>query len=194
MSTDGPVRRVLRWTDAEGRGLEHCLLTLGEAGLTLEGVVAGARDGDYGAHYTLRADTSGQTREVRLRYVGGPELHLTVDERARWRDPIRDAALPDLDGCLDVDLGITPSTNTLPIRRLRLDLGQSADIRAAYVPLPSGIDGSFVPRPVLQRYERTARHSWRYHQPDVGFTADLEVDDLGLVQDYPQLFRRLARP
>ena len=31
----------MRWTDAEGRGLEHCLLTLGPEGLTLEGVVAG---------------------------------------------------------------------------------------------------------------------------------------------------------
>lgn len=192
MSTDGLVRRVLRWTDAEGHGLEHCLLTLGAGGLTLEGVVAGTRDGDCGAHYTLQADAAGRTREVRLRYVGGPELHLTVNESARWHDAIRDTQLPDLDGCLDVDLGITPSTNTLPIRRLRLGVGQSADIRAAYIPLPSEITGAFVPRPVLQRYGRTAERSWRYHQPDAGFTADLVVDDLGLVLDYPQLFRSLA--
>ena len=67
-----------------------------------------------------------------------------------------------------------------------------ADIRAAYIPLPSEIRGAFVPRPVLQRYGRTAERSWRYHQPDAGFTADLVVDDLGLVLHYPQLFRSLA--
>ncbi|QQO44530.1 MULTISPECIES: putative glycolipid-binding domain-containing protein [unclassified Paracoccus (in: a-proteobacteria)] len=190
MSTE-PVRRALRWTDAEGQGLEHCLVTLDDTGLTLEGVVAGTRDGKYGAHYKVRADAGGRTREVRVRCLGGPELCLTVDEGACWRDAIRGADLPDLDGCLDVDLGITPSTNTLPIRRLRLKVGQSAEVRAAYVPLPSEIEGDFLPRPADQRYTRLTDRLWRYDGLLWNFTADLAVDDLGLVLDYPVLFRRL---
>lgn len=181
----------MRWTDAEGRGLEHCLLTLGPEGLTLEGVVAGTREGEYGAHYEVRTDASGRTRAVRLRYVGGPELQLTVDADARWRDAIRDVRLPDLDGCLDVDLGITPATNTLAIRRLGLSVGEARAIRAAYVPLPSQIEGVFVPSPADQRYTRLGDRLWRYEGLFRSFVAELPVDDLGLVLDYPVLFRRL---
>lgn len=192
MSTDGTVRRELRWTDAGGRGLEHCLLTLDGAGLVLEGAVAGTRDGFYGAHYIVRADAQGRTREVRLRYVGGPDLHLTADENARWHDVLRGAPLPDLDGCLDVDIGITPATNTLPIRRLGLAPGETRAVRAAYVPLPSEIEGAFRPRPAEQRYTRLADRVWRYDGLFRDFTAELTVDDLGLVLDYPALFRRLG--
>lgn len=191
MSTDAFVRRTVRWTDAEGRGLEHCLLAFGSGGLTLEGAVAGTRKGNYGAHYLVRADAAGRTRQVRLRHVGGPELHLSVDGNARWRDEIAGRALPDLDGCLDVDLGITPATNTLPIRRLGLALGETRAVRAAYVPLPSEIGGDFLPRPAEQRYTRLADRLWRYEGLFRDFTAELAVDDLGLVLDYPVLFRRL---
>ena len=182
--------RAVRWTDAGGQGLEHCLLTLGPDGLTLEGAVAGTRDGEYGAHYNLRADPQGRTREVRVRYVGGPELHVSADPNARWRDEIAGTALPDLDGCLDVDIGVTPATNTLPIRRLDLGHGGSAGITAAYVPLPSQVEGAFLPRPAPQRYTRLSDRLWRYEGLFRNFTADLTVDDLGLVLDYPRLFRR----
>lgn len=186
------VRRVVRWTDAEGRGLEQCLLTLDRSGLTLEGVVAGARGGDHAAHYLLRTDPAGRTRELRLRHLGGPDLHLAADETARWRDAARGEALPALDGCIDVDLAMSPATNTLPIRRLQLGTRETADLCVAYVPLPSDAGAPLVPRSVAQRYARIDESTWRFHQPDADFTADLPVDDLGLVLDYPGLFRRVA--
>lgn len=183
------ITRAVRWTDAEGRGLEHCLLTLGD-GLSLEGMVAGTRGGDYGAHYTVRADAQGRTREIRVRYAGGPALHVTADENARWWDEITRQPLPDLDGCADADIGATPATNTLPIRRLDLAVGEAAEITVAYIPLPSQVDGAFLPRPARQRYTRLADRLWRYEGLFRNFTADLPVDDLGLVLDYPPLFRR----
>lgn len=170
--------------------MEHCLLTLGADGLTLEGVVAGTRQDEYGAHYHVRTDAQGRTRAVRVRYLGGPELHVTADQDARWRDEITGTPLADLDGCLDVDIGLTPATNTLPIRRLGLAQGQAAEITAAYVPLPAQIQGAFRPRRAAQRYTRLADRLWRYEGLFRNFTAELAVDDLGLVLDYPQLFRR----
>src|SRR6478752_2249969 len=41
-----------------------------------------------------------------------------------------------LSGCSDVDLGCSPSTNTLPIRRLRLAIGASHSIKAAWIRFP----------------------------------------------------------
>jgi hypothetical protein len=38
------------------------------------------------------------------------------------------------EGCLDIDLGFSPSTNLLPIRRLTLAVGEAATVRAAWLP------------------------------------------------------------
>jgi hypothetical protein len=49
-------------------------------------------------------------------------------------------------------------------------------------------------RPDRQRYTRLDTHRWRFDQVDTGFTQDLDVDQHGLVIDYPTLFRRLPAP
>jgi hypothetical protein len=46
-------------------------------------------------------------------------------------------------------------------------------------------------RPERQRYTRLSLTHWRY-EDESGFTADLEVDEHGLVLDYPGLFHRLV--
>ncbi len=89
-----------------------------------------------------------------------------------------------------MDISQTPFTNTLPIRRLGLGPGESAEISVAYV------DGTQLqPWPEPQRYtclEEGGRRGglYRFLSLDGGFTADLPVDADGLVLDYPGLFKR----
>ncbi|MGZ9809741.1 putative glycolipid-binding domain-containing protein [Pseudoroseicyclus sp. H15] len=185
--------RIVRWQDWAGEGLEHCLCREGAEGLRLEGNVAGTRGGLYGGHYLVRTDERFATRELRVRYAGGPELYVEADGAGRWIDRLTGEALPQLEGCLDVDIGMTPATNTLPIRRLRLAEGESRDIVVSYVPLPHQIEGAFLPNRAEQRYTcLTPGRRFRYHGLFRGFTAVLEVDDAGLVLDYPETFRRVA--
>ncbi|WP_354540201.1 putative glycolipid-binding domain-containing protein [Roseovarius sp. MBR-6] len=184
---------VVRWTDWEGRGLEHCVCRQDAEGLVLEGVVAGTRHGAYGGHYFVRTTPDFRTREIRVEYVGGPCLHVQSDGDGNWHDVIGNRALPALDGCIDVDIGITPATNTLPIKRLKLKAGESRDITVAYVPLPDQIDGNFLPQRADQRYTcLTPDQRYRYEGLFRAFTAELEVDEAGLVLDYPDTFRRIA--
>lgn len=185
------MHRLLRWTGWDGQGLEHCHATRDEDGATLDGVVAGQRGGLYGAHYRVSTDAAGITRELWMCYAGGPALHVRADAPGAWTDRLTGRALPDLDGCLDVDIGVTPATNALPIWRLGLAEGQAAEIRAAYVPLPSEIGGAFHPRPAAQRYARLGPALYRYEGLFRHFSADLPVDPDGLVTDYPGYFRRL---
>lgn len=183
------MKQMVRWRAWEGEGLEHCVYDDGEDGLTLESVVTGSPEGLYG-YYRVRTDAAFRTREVRVDFVGGPALHLGADGEGHWRDLAGNRALPALDGCLDVDIRITPSTNTLPIRRLNLAAGESRNILVAYVPLPEGA-GDFAARPVGQRYTcLEAGRRYRYEGLDSGFTAELAVDAAGVVLDYPGLFRR----
>jgi hypothetical protein len=86
-----------------------------------------------------------------------------------------------------VDLSITPFTNTLPIRRLSLPTGQTAEILAVYIQLPS-----LAITTDRQRYTcLEAGKRYRYESVDSDFTRDVEVDEHGLVVTYPGLFRRV---
>lgn len=188
------MRRQLRWTGWDGQGLDHCDVTTGPDGLTLDGVVAGQRGSLYGAHYRVRTDAAGATREVWLCYAGGPALKLRADGQGAWTDALTGAAIPALDGCLDVDIGVTPATNALPIRRLGLAARQSAEIAVAYVPLPCQIEGAFAPTRAAQRYTCLDEGRYRYEGLFRHFTAELPVDADGMVRDYPGYFRRLPEP
>ena len=188
------MRRQVRWTGWDGQGLEHCDVSRDGGGLVLDGVVAGQRGGRYGAHYRVTTDAMGNTREVFLCYAGGPALHVRTGTPGVWENALTGAALPELDGCLDVDIGVTPATNTLPILRLRLIQRQSAEIRAAYIPLPTEIEGTFLPRPAAQRYTCLDDDLYRYEGLFRHLTAELPVDQDGLVLDYPGYFRRLPDP
>jgi hypothetical protein len=106
------------------------------------------------------------------------DLVLEHDGEGNWR------GRPELQGCLEVDISVTPLTNTLPINRLRLSPGESAEIRAVYIDVPS-LRVSVMP----QRYTRLGERLYRYQSK--GFQADLSVDEHGLVVDYPGLWRRL---
>lgn len=88
-----------------------------------------------------------------------------------------------VDGCTDVDLNFSPSTNLLPIRRLRLAEGGHAAVRAAWLRFPS-----FDLEPLEQEYRRTGPTAYRYESAGGSFVRDLAVDDTGFVVDYPGIW------
>ena len=111
-------------------------------------------------------------------------LSLIVESRGIWRSSGRE--LRELHGCEDVDLALTPATNTLPIRRLNLPVGGTESVIAAWVKIPD-----LEIAPLRQRYTRLTKNSYRY-ESDTGFTAEIVVDDLGLVTSYPGGWERIG--
>ena len=188
----------VRWTGWDGAGLEHCAVHRSSDHVLIEGTVVGDRGGTpYGAYYRVRCDREWRTREVQLAYVGGLDMHVMADGEGNWFDHGKgdDPAgepLPELAGCIDVDIGVTPATNMLPIGRLALAEGEARAIRAAYVPLPSQIEGNrLLPRPADQRYTcLVPAKRYRYEGLFRDFTAELAIDERGIVLDYPDTFRR----
>jgi hypothetical protein len=183
-----PVKRIV-WQGLNWPGSEYCRLAEVEAGWQLEGTVLAAVDGQPARiHYQVQCDRAWQTRLAQVEMelgAAGQSLRLTVDAQQRWR--LDDQELAAIAGCLDVDLGFSPTTNTLPIRRLGLSIGQSAPVTAAWVRFPS-----LEIRPLEQRYTRLAANRYRYESGGGSFVAELEVDELGLVVDYPAGWKRLA--
>lgn len=161
-------------------------MTLRDSGLSLVGTILGAEAGvPVRIEYRVLTDANGLTTAVHVRDLRGFEgrtLALARDAKGAWTVDGKPARA--LRGCADIDLGCSPSTNTLPIRRLRLGVGASQTIRAAWVRFPD-----LAVEKAEQTYARLDDATWHYASGT--FEADLIVDDDGLVAEYAE-WRRTA--
>jgi hypothetical protein len=185
--------RTICWTptwnkEREGAGLEHMLLSERAA----DSVVL-AFDGERGPFrlaYRLAWDESWRLRDAGLVVATGHSnrsLSLQTDGQGRWRHG-DGRAIDELDGCLDIDIWPTPFTNTFPIRRAPMAVGERRQFRIAWVFAPE-----LTIRPQPQAYTRLAERLYLFENLDgSGFRAELPVDDDGIVLDYPGLFRRVG--
>lgn len=136
--------------------------------------------------YGIECDREWRTHSVMIEgEVGGRPVRfaLSADGAGQWT---RDGApLPHLAGTLDIDLGFTPATNTLPIRRLDLAVGESAPVRSAWLRFPE-----LRLEPLDQVYTREAELTFRYHALVDGepFIARLDTDAYGRVVRYEGLW------
>jgi hypothetical protein len=175
------TRRVAWRRSDEVATDEHCTLTVRGGGLSLVGTVLGAEGGvPVRIEYRILADGAGLTTAAHVRDLRGFEVRSVVlerDPKGNWT--IDDRKVRTLKGCTDVDLGCSPSTNTLPIRRLGLGVGASRTIQAAWIRFPE-----LTVVKAAQTYTRLDESTWRYASGT--FQADLTVDDDGLVTSYAE--------
>jgi hypothetical protein len=144
-------------------------------------------DADNGSRYSYRftCDAEGCLREADIHHhATGKTLALRGDGQGRWTDG-DGRALDELNGCLDADFAITPATNTLPVRRLKLATGGKAAVRTLYISgdLEVSIDKQTYSRLSDDRYEFTAL--------DGCFMETVTFDADGVVTEYPGLFMRV---
>ena len=176
------------WKGWDGDGTEYLTLREEHGGIIYaESVIISEGGGHpYAARYAIECDAGWRVRSVSVSLVGEERgIHLTRDDDGTWLDG--SGTLSDLKGAIDVDIFPTPFTNTIPIRRLGLGPGQSADITVAYITLP---EMSVTSDP--QRYACIEPlKTYGFESLDSDFKCDIEVDEEGLVVSYPGLFRRV---
>ena len=171
------------WQASDG-GSEICVLEPTGRGWRLRGTVLTHEERrPIELRYAVTVDAAWVTTDVEVSVsVAGGEPRELAELGALWSGTERP---PELADCIDVDLSFTPATNTLPIRRLGLEVGDEAEIRVAWLVWPE-----LTVRPVRQRYARLARDRYRYTQDD--FEAVLTVDEQGLVLEYEGLWRAVT--
>ena len=189
-------RHEMHWKRLDQPATEHATLTRSGDGWELVGLVNGrdAAAGEYVLRYVVRVDDRWVTRTAEIEGTLGASpvrLRLTHDDATGvWTR--NGTVVPELEGCTDVDLGFTPSTNTLPIRRLGLGVGAAATVYAAWLRFPD-----LTLEELEQRYIHEEPHRYHYESGGGLFLADLEVDASGLVTRNGQYWvaeRAGARP
>ncbi len=165
---------------------EHATVTIRDNGLSLVGTVLGGEAGvPVRIEYRVMTNGAGMTTAAHVRDLRGFDQRAVTLERTQkglWS--VNGKADRTLKGCTDVDLGCSPSTNTLAIRRLRLAVGASQTIQAAWLRFPE-----LTVSKAAQTYTRLDEFTYRYESGS--FSAELVVDDDGLVASYA-VWRRTA--
>jgi uncharacterized protein len=178
---------IARWRDWSGTGIEHLVLREDEDGVVAESALLGTTEAGavFAVRYRISCDASWRVRELGISPVGDARrFELVGDGAGNWRNDAG-VPMPEFAGAVDVDLAVTPFTNTLPIQRLGLVIGATAEIVVVYVSFPD-----LAVSTERQRYTRVAERRYRFESVDSDFVREIDVDERGLVLTYPGLFRR----
>jgi hypothetical protein len=182
-----PDQLHTRWRRLDVPGREDARLEQTAAGWRLSGELE-VHDGrePLRLDYLIECDSDWRTRRA---LVSSPtagssiRFEFTADARGHWT--LNGAPLSSVEGALDIDLGFTPATNLLPIRRLDLSVGESAVVRTAWLRFPElRVDA------LDQSYHREANRRFRYEAWVDGerFEARLDTDAFGRVLRYEGLW------
>jgi hypothetical protein len=201
--------RLLIWRGLDEWRTEVVAIRLDPDGVEARGTQIGLDPLHYRLDYRLEAPQRFVTRLLEIEVAGdgwGRRLELSHDGQGSWEckpaetgDP--EAELPAAGGetaglaeALDCDLGLSPLTNFMPIRRHHLHEGAGeAAFLMAWVSVPDlGLHAS------AQRYEHLRMEPQgavvRFTDEGMfeGFTSELEVDPDGLIRTYPGLASRVG--
>jgi uncharacterized protein len=201
--------RLLIWRGLDEWRTEAAEIHLTEDGVAARGTQIGLDPLPYRLSYRLEAPERFVTRSLEIE-VGGDgwrrELDLTHDGKGSWQCegtesgeaqvdlPAPGGDTAGLEASLDCDLGLSPLTNFMPIRRHDLHRGPGeAEFVMAWVSVPD-----LALHVSAQRYEHLRMEGEgpvvRFTDEGMfkGFTSELELDQDGLVRVYPGLATRVG--
>jgi hypothetical protein len=179
---------VFLWRNVDHPGHDTCRLFKVAKGWLLTGAaIFVEKNAPCFLAYEVTADAAWRTGRAKISgHVGRKAVDITISSSGgQWR--INGVLKKKVTGCIDVDLGFTPATNLLAIRRLSLKIGQGADAPAAYLRFPE-----MRLEKLPQRYVRTGRTEYQYEAPTVGYSGRLQVLTSGAISRYPRLFELIA--
>jgi len=194
-SSDPEIPAIAAWRHVDARvGFEVLFLRREGDRYHLDGHSTAVQEGEaWGIRYALELDTDWATRAAHIvgqSAMGMNEVRLEGDGRGMWRVDGRPTS--QLDGCLDVDLEASAATNSLPVRRLGLRVGEGADAPAVYVRAPilrvERLEQSYARIP----NDGDQRARFDYVAPAFDFKAVLVYDRFGFILDYPGIAVRVA--
>lgn len=175
------------WKRADEPGIEYCEINVNPM-TSLKGEVFSLVEKEpIYVEYNVMCDEQGCTHNVKVqcRFDKTEKyIELSRSSEGRWYN--EGFELKQFFGFKDIDIGITPSTNSLPIRRFNLQLGETNQFSAVWLKFPD-----LVVQPLEQRYTRLGKNTYLYESVESGYTALLKVDEIDIVVSYESEWERV---
>lgn len=182
-------RREMAWRRLDEHGEERCAFLCAGGACAVEGIGAIAINGSGMIYeYRIEYDDTWNPRKLEaVSRLGTDEFRMVLEQREPgvwYRDGLR---VEQFDGCTDIDLGFSASTNTATIRRLALEKGEEAGSRAVLVNEPE-----LTLELLEQSYRRVGKTTYEYVAGS--FRSYIEVDEELVVLDYAGKFSAALEP
>lgn len=177
------------WRRLDRPGHDAARLAASSAGWTLQGYAAFDENGPTGLRYQvdLAPDYATLGATIEGHRSGIPFVHVFRREAGEWL--LDGVTVPGLGHLVHLDFGFTPATDLQQLRHARLEVGQEAEISAAWFDIG---EATLVLLP--QHYRRVAEDRYWYSSPTSGYEAALEIADSGFVRLYPDLWVAEVQP
>ena len=186
MANEAKLLRTFFWRRLDQPGHDICRLFQITDGWRLAGAAIfldAGRTHDF--RYEVNVDQRWDTRSATVAgHSGGKPIELKfhpVDGKL-WQSGTNQ--VPMTKECIDIDLGFSPATNIVAIRRLGLRVGQEAESPAAWLNYKT-MRLTTLP----QTYRRIDKARFQYQAPTVNYRGILRVSAIGAVISYPRLFK-----
>jgi hypothetical protein len=178
------MQTTIIWTGKFYHSLEHCILIPTALGYEISSTINGIHENQiYKVEYHIKTNKNWETMFLTLRTQLNDSIEVLTLKKMQGRWLLNGKPDDALINIFDIDLSLTPFTNTLPINRLQLKINGEQTIEALYFDiLKKEI------RPVKQLYTRIATDRYLYENFDKSFKSEIKTDEQGLVMDYPKLF------
>jgi hypothetical protein len=177
------METLIKWVGLDDDSIENCLINWHTNGVVVKSEIVGR---NLHMRYEIRTDTHWITTYCELSgYNAEFDFHFAFkrDNNGSWiGNGQHDSRF---DHCDFVDISLTPFTNSLPINNLNLSEKEAREIRVVYFDFSERLI-----RPVRQCYTKLSKYLYHYENVPNDFEADIQVDDKGLIVDYPGLFTR----
>lgn len=183
-----PHIQTLQWQGEHFHTME-CATVIKDQTIQISGSITGnAHARPVQVSYELQLSAAWKIKTVSLRAETSPAFRLTMHQNEAHSWQLESGVpLEELKGCTDVDISLSPLTNSLPINRVELPVGGTREIMVAYIDVLSA-----TWKPARQRYTRRETGLYLYENMDTGFSAEITTDPDGYVIDYPGIWRRIT--
>jgi uncharacterized protein len=139
--------------------------------------------GPTALRYVLKLHADWSTAEGRITgFIGERSIDDRIIRTADgWTFNGRSCGMADV---LDLDLGFTPATNMVQLRRVSLSIGESAQFDVAW--LEAGDEGLHR---LPQEYSRSTDREYPYASPQNDYRETIVLDATGFAAEYPGLWQ-----
>lgn len=175
------MEKIVFWQHLEHSGSEHLKIREDETTITAQGVVQDI----HHITYRITMDKNWLTRRVDVQEDENHSYSLYSDGKGNWSS--EGQALTKLKGAIDMDLSVTPFSNTLPINRFHWEEGQERELEMAYVEVP-GCKLKKLKQHYTYLGNNGEKRRFQYRCRNYGTV--ITVDQDGIVSEYPGVFTR----
>jgi uncharacterized protein len=180
--------RNIIWQALDKLSLEYCTINEIESQITINSVIIGYEEPlSFKVLYQINLAPDWQVRSAEIKIdLDGKEtiVSLNRDNYDNWlQDRIQKE---EFSGCREIDISLTPLTNSLITRGRSFVTGEPQKVKVVYIDVLE-----LQIKPVEQVYTQFADSTFQFENTNDDFKALIEFDDHGLVTRYPGLFEMI---